>query len=201
MNNLYFLIKIPRSGGTTFAKDWLNGQITSLVPQEGNFHNYPVKNNYWGFNCYPITDGIYNLPRWTTQKTVLHVDDIRSALYGTRFNSHCEEYVKTIKDTMIKTLLKEYEVLVDDTHTTWASIERVLAINPDATPVFFPSRNTILTSQSINFCLNNAEKTNQKDLLPIIHRMIDNLTLTLDNFDEKLKAAREKARKIEHRII
>lgn len=134
-------------------------------------------------------------------KIVLHVDDIRSAMYGTRFNSYCEEYVKVIKDTMIKTLLKEYEVLVDDTHTTWASIERILAINPDATPVFFPSRDTILTSQSINFCLNNAEKTNQKDLLPIIDRMIDNLRLTLDNFDEKLKVAREKARKMEHRIV
>lgn len=61
----------------------------------------------------------------------------------------------------------DYDVLVDDTHTTRESVKRLLEVDPDAIPI------PIKTDPAV--CKERAMKTGQKDLLPVIDRMSVNM--------------------------
>lgn len=131
------MIGLPRSGKTTESQAWLQDRISK-------------------FKLIDVT-----MPR-----AVVTVDNIRLAL-GHRYNSYVEGFVDACKHTMIRTLLYEHDVLVDDTHTTEKSICELFDINIDATYTLMPP--------DIKLCKEGAESTNQKDLFPIIDRMFNSL--------------------------
>ena len=106
-----------------------------------------------------INDG--DLPR-----VVISAARIRIAL-GHRWNSYAEGFVDATKHTMIRTLLYDYDVIVDGTHTTKASIQRMFEIDPEAEFVF------VDTPPSI--CMDRASRNGRDDLIPIIDRMADQI--------------------------
>lgn len=141
MKSLHFLIGLPRSGKSTLADRWLNGAIRIL----GN--NMIIESD----------PGLSVRPR-----VVVCADKIRLAC-GHRWNSFVEPYVNSVKETMIRTLLYDHDVLIDGTHTTEHSIVNTLKFQPGASWCFI--------NASQEDCKARAAQTNQLDLFPVIDRM------------------------------
>jgi len=142
---LYFLIGLPRSGKSTIAKRWLNNEI--------NITNY---------HC--IVDKLaceISFPR-----VVVNADRIRLAM-GHRWNGVVEPYVAATCDTMIRALLYDHDVLIDETHTSARSILRTLQISSIANWHFVDALPGV--------CQQRAIDTGQRDLTTVIGRMYTNL--------------------------
>jgi hypothetical protein len=186
------MIGLPRSGKSTWANEWLN-------INKNPAYLYRDMNIGW------------ETIRIGKPRVVVSGDDIRMALYGQRYNSHVEEYVFAIEHTMIKALLNRgHDVLVDDTHTTWKSIQALLNIDPNALPIWFPgdqygkSTHKIPSKdfqEHIMLCKERAVQTGQQDLFPIIDRMASNLERMYPEFEEKLARYRTEAKTLTHRIV
>jgi len=105
---------------------------------------------------------------------VVSGDKIRLAVYNQRFWAPGEATVHSVKQTMARTLLAEgYNVLIDDTNTSWKSIETIWEI--DASPKY------IIVDTPPHECIERAEKSNQKDLVPVISRMSPNFSATVSS--------------------
>lgn len=101
-------------------------------------------------------------------RIVVEDDAIRRAITGDRFNFSSESQVYAIKYGMIRTLMEQgYEVLVDDTHTSPPSIQRLLEINIRADFVFIDT--------DLRECMTRAITTDQSDLIEVIRRHHFNL--------------------------
>lgn len=146
---LYFFIGLPRSGKSTLAKQWLK-------------HKFDIKNGQMLWNTIPSVE--------STPRAVVSDDAIRLAVYDQRYNAIGEPMVFAIKQVMIRALLESgHNVLVDDTHTTATSIERLLEIDPDAQYYF------VDTSPEV--CKSRATQSGQADMAPVIDRFADNMKL------------------------
>lgn len=154
MGQLFFLIGLPRSGKSSIATEWVNGKID-------------IGEN----SCFTYRDIRYK--PLTIPRVIVCADDIRLSM-GHRWNGYVEPFVNAIKLTMISTLLKKHDVLVDGTHTTTKSISGLLDIYKIALPLI------IQTPPDI--CKQRALQTKQDDLIPIINRMYDQL-LKMSNED------------------
>lgn len=108
---------------------------------------------------------------------VVEDDAIRRAITGDRFNARAESQVYAIKYGMIRTLLEQdYTVMVDDTHTSVASIQRLLEIDVDAQfCMIYPDP---------YICIKRAQQTKQEDLTRVIWRQHENLRMTLELGDD-----------------
>lgn len=73
---------------------------------------------------------------------------------------------------MIRTLLQDHDVLIDETHTSRTNITKTLLIDPEAEWCFIDT--------DPETCTQRAEDTNHKDLFPVIERMTDNLLRMCD---------------------
>ena len=168
MGNLYFLIGLPRSGKSTIAKKWASGYINidknSIIERD--------------------------VPSWGSPRVIVCGDDIRLSL-GHRYNIDVENYVSAIKDTMIKTLLKKHDVLVDGTHTTKNHILSLLHIDPKAQYYYLDT--------PVDICEERAVEAIQEDLYTSINRMRHNLfnlreggslSDTIDKLREEAKQTR-----------
>jgi predicted kinase len=147
MNRLHFLIGLPRSGKSTIAESWVGDHIDIL----GN-----------GIGM----DKIDTMFRPYVPRVVVDPDQIRLAL-GHRWNTFVEPYVASVKDTMIRALLNDHDVLVDETHTTERSMLNLLQIQPGASWYFIDTPSDV--------CKQRADDTNKSYLKPIIDRMYYNL--------------------------
>jgi hypothetical protein len=142
---LTFLIGLPRSGKTTLANRWQNGEISFID----------------GEICHSPVEGLRK------NRVVVKPDIIRLTL-GHRYNSYIEHHIKAITYTMVSALLLDgYHVLLDDTHTTQHSIKEVLRLDTNADHYFNRALPLI--------CVQRATLTNQEDLIPIIEKMTNNL--------------------------
>lgn len=146
---LAFLMGLPRSGKSSIAEQWTRKQI-----QFNSVRRF-VDNECE--SSFGIDNDLWSLPR-----VIVCSDDIRIAL-GHRWNSLAEGFVDATKHTMIRALLQNHDVLVDGTHTTPSHIVRLFEIDSEAEFFFVDTPPGI--------CKTRAEKTGQKDLLPIIDRM------------------------------
>jgi hypothetical protein len=150
--NLYFTIGLPRSGKSTECKSWLNYQAEIIHNKKvGRFHDM----------CHYIPD---NMPR-----VVVTPDHWRLAL-GHRYNWFVEPIVFSHVQIAIKALIADYDVLVDDTHTTIESLKRIYECSPNAIGV--PMGTTA------EICKERAIKTGQPDLCIVIDRMSINMSIT-----------------------
>lgn len=119
--------------------------------------------------------------KWKTEgenRVVVSGDQIRLAVYNKRFSLRGEPVVHTVKQYMIRTLLQEgYDVLYDDTNTSWKSVEMVFEIDKDARYIIFPS--------DLEICKERAILTNQADLLIALDRMYPNYINTVKRLREE----------------
>lgn len=145
MGNLFFTIKLPRSGGTTLCKKWQQ-------------HEYDVVSHRFMRVDIP--------PHLRTPRVVVSPDNFRLAL-GYRFHYAHEEAVWNSVHHSVKALLYDYDVMLDCTNTKKHSIYKVLNLQEDATYVYVDTPEHV--------CLERAVKTGQEDLLPVIRRMAINL--------------------------
>ena len=97
---------------------------------------------------------------------------------GHRYNWFSEPLVFSQVQIAIRALLMDYDVLVDDTHTTVESVKRILEVEPDAIPI------PIKTDPAI--CKGRALNTGQRDLIPVIDRMSVNMFTLYGTKFEKL---------------
>ena len=152
---LYFTIGLPRSGKSTVCNQWVK-------------HGFNIWDNQIQPKQHTIC-GHVHISSDMNPRVVICSDDIRIALHGCRWSSVAEEQVSAIQGTMIRAMLnKGYDVLVDGTHTTKQSIERMFKFNPDAQFVYF--------NTSSDLCKQRAMATQQDYLCQIIDRMKSNLS-------------------------
>lgn len=145
---LYFLIGLARSGKSTISNRWAKHEIS--------FNNDGVI--------------IYNQPILDFEPRVtVNADQWRLAL-GHRYNSWAEPIIHGQVQIAVRALLKNHNVLVDETNTNENSILKWLEEDIDAIPVF--------VNTTAEVCKQRAIATNQADLLPIIERMNINLHKT-----------------------
>jgi predicted kinase len=102
-------------------------------------------------------------------RLVLNCDQVRLALHGHRWIGKAEPMVSATYGVMINTLLlnPKLHILLDDTHTTVASVRSVLNLDPDAKFIYIPCPVEVARKRAID--------TNQSDLIPVIDRMYNNL--------------------------
>lgn len=148
MRKLYFTIGLPRSGKSTECTRWLNYQ--THITQ----------------GCFITSDKNFDFVKGDNRRIVVTPDRWRLAM-GHRYNWFSEPLLFGQVQIAIRALLMDYDVLVDDTHTTRESVKRILEVDPDAVAV------PIKTDPAV--CKERAIKTNQKDLFPVIDRMSANM--------------------------
>ena len=152
-NKLYFTIGLPRSGKSHLADQWVRYEMDII---DNLFQPY-------------IREELCPDPHSETLRVVICSDDIRLALHGCRWSSVAEESVHSIQGVMIRSLLlRGFDVLVDGTHTTKSSIERMIRFCPSGVDYVY-----INTSPEI--CKKRARETGQKDLCGVIDKMANNL--------------------------
>lgn len=101
-------------------------------------------------------------------RVVVCADNVRLALTGQRYCRLAETCVFNICHVSIRSLLLSgYDVCFDDTNTSEISIQRMLEIDIDATPIFIDT--------NPNICIQRAIDTNQEDLIPAIKRTSENI--------------------------
>lgn len=101
-------------------------------------------------------------------RAIVSSDDIRLALTGKRYEPLAETMVFATKHVMIRSLLNRgFDVIVDGTHSTEISIQRILEIDIKA--------KAIPITTDLTLCIQRAVNTNQKDLIPSIRRVYNNL--------------------------
>lgn len=141
---LYFTIGLPRSGKSTECNRWLN-------------YEHSIVNG---------TFVPYDIVKFDNRRIVVTPDRWRLAM-GHRYNWFSEPLLFAQIQIAIRALLMDYDVLVDDTHTTKESVKRILEVDPDAVAVPIKT--------DANICKERAVKTGQKDLIPVIDRMSVNM--------------------------
>lgn len=113
--------------------------------------------------------------KWQTEasnRVVLSGDDFRYAVYGQRWIREGEEIVRSSLITAARALFRAgYDVMIDETNTSEASIRHILAISADAKAYFVPT--------SAETCIDRAHASAHFDLPPSIRRMAKNLKTVL----------------------
>lgn len=153
-NMLYFTIGLPRSGKSTFADNWV---------EELEYH----KDGYDGYST-------------SRKRVIVSGDNIRLALTGQRFSKDAEQMVQAIKWVMVKALLdRGHEVMIDGTHTTNSSIEKILSIDPEARGIFI--------DRHPRDCEKTAMDCGHYDLVGsgVIRRMVNNLKELKPEYKER----------------
>ena len=159
-NKLYFLIGLPRSGKSTISRKWSAKEI--LFDKHGKIWTHAQR-------LYKETDN---------DRVVVTPDRWRQAL-GHRYNWFAEPVIFSQIQVAIRALLYDYDVLLDDTHTSRESIKRILEVDPYAIPV--------VVDTSPDVCKERASLTNQKDLHKVIDRMYINIAMNYGPKFEKME--------------
>ena len=173
---VYFTISLPRAGKSTLAGKYVRFEADISSASNGD---------------YKFTDRPYNYRRLNGKdnpRVVINEDAIMLSLTGKRFTHKANPMVHAISHCMLRAYVNEgYDVLFDETFTTWKSIEELLWIS-DAIPVWifkpifqidhimggydFCKDYTLLNEnewlEHLNLCLKRAQDTKQEDLIPVI---------------------------------
>lgn len=103
-------------------------------------------------------------------RVVINSDSIRLALHGQRYAFEAETFVFAIKHIMIRCFKNQgYDILVDGTHSSEISIQRILEIDINAKPI-------CLFNISPDECKRRARKDSMLDLGPPIDRICSNIS-------------------------
>lgn len=134
---------------------------------------------------------------WVMEKpgrVIVCADKIRLSLTGDRFNSFSEPFISAIKQVMIRTLLHDFDVIIDGTHTSIGSLKQVLQIDKNAEFLIFDTPPEV--------CKQRAKDTGQEDLYPVIDRMwkqLIHLKTVNNGFQNAIELLREEV--MENKIV
>lgn len=123
-------------------------------------------------------------------RVIISGDDFRLALTGQEYSPRAEAMVFSVMDTAILALLdRGYDVLVDETSTSRATLMRYLRLDPDAEMIFIDT--------PAEECKRRALENER----PYLVRVIDRLAPRLDKFRQGWESLRQELLvQIEHRI-
>lgn len=160
---LYYTCGMSHSGKSTLAQKWL--KFHNYI-DGGEFHEYEV----WKTSVAPglMESKFKDYDVVNQRRVVVSGDAIRESL-GYIWNPDVEDYVDSIKYTMVRALLKTgHTVLIDETNTSERSIRKILELDIGAQVAVVPT--------SKEECIKRASKdTPQSPLLKPIERMWNNL--------------------------
>ena len=97
---------------------------------------------------------------------VICADEIRRE-FGHTWKRSLEPVVNLVEQTMVRMLLKNHDVLVDETNTSEFSIRKFLQIDPAAVFEFIDT--------PVKTCVVRAVENKQEYLMPVINRCHENL--------------------------
>jgi predicted kinase len=154
--SLSFTIGLPRSGKSTFAAQWARtaeATITLDPRLDGVGCDFSVE----------VKDVTVARPR-----VVVCGDDFRTALHGRTYIPEAEGTVFAMMDVAVRALLAGgFDVLIDETCTTEATLGRYLKIDPDALPVWVDTPE--------EECVRRAREAGKEYLVKPIGRMAEQL--------------------------
>lgn len=124
-----------------------------------------------------------NLSKSIENCIILSGDSFRYAITGERFNLNSELHVRASLVAAARALLLDgYNVILDETNTSEYNQKQLLDLHE--------SPEIILIHSPIYVCVERAIECNQRDLIPSIHRMQENL----EKFYQKVKENRHDKR-------
>lgn len=155
---IYILIGLPRSGKSSVVNSLLKPYYSKEDFVSKYFYRHDRKN----------PDDAITLSN-RRPFSVICADDIRLAMTGQRYYGPSEPLVHSIKHTMIRAmLLKNQDILIDETHSSDISISELLKITPDVYGRFIATHP--------DECKKRAIECGQNDLVDngVIDRMVNN---------------------------
>lgn len=169
---LYYLIKLPQSGGSTFANDWVRAS-----PIIEDIRRFPVQDSL------PPYYGSSHVGQ-ARPRVVLGGDDFRIGLHGQEYVRTAEGAVFAIMDAAARALLSRgFDVLMDETATTEQTLMRYYLIHFEAEPIFIPTPASVCEERAL---------ANKKDfLVPVIQQLAaqkDELLKDWPNAVDRVKA-------------
>ena len=167
MYKLFATIGLPRSSKSTQCKKWLH--YNNYI-KDGKFQEYiSTKKDKDGWFIEPEL----RIKHIENERRVLvSGDEIRQALYGSNWNSLCEDYVDSIKYTMVRALLNSgHTVLIDETNTSERSIQKILEIDIDTEFAFVETKPEI--------CHRRADENVGPYCKSLLHKPIDRMVENL----------------------
>lgn len=152
---LYATIGTQRSGKTTEGRKWLRHQPNQILFSDDGFPRY----------------------LWDS-------DFLRLELHGQRWAKPAEPMVWAIKNYAIRAALAAgHDTLACGTHTTKASVRRLLEIDADC--------GFVIIDTPLEVCIERAYKTGQDDLVAVIPRLYQRVqeikAMGLDSFIESVR--------------
>lgn len=157
---LFFVCGLARSGKSTFCDHWV--RTGDLLP--------PRKDELDVFDVWVV-----ERPR-----AIVCGDDFRTALHGGQFTINAEGTVFAMMDVAARALLNRgFDVIIDETCTTEATLLRYLRIDPWATPIFIDTPAEV--------CVERARQAGKEYLVGPIQRMAAQLTTLRQNWDETIE--------------
>jgi predicted kinase len=170
MGKLYYCVGLPRSGKSTYCQQWVR-QVEADTERIRTV----------GGDDFDVIVRITSPPR-----AIVSGDAVRQALHGHAYLPEAEGHVFATMDTMARALLLSgFDVMIDETSTTEATISRYLKIDPDAVPVWFDA--------SAEVCIERALATNRPYLVEPIKRMAAQLATLKAEYPVNLYRLREYA--------
>lgn len=140
---LYYLIKLPQSGGSSFANKWVSADV------DLEYVNY-------------LQEGAdYFLER---PRVVVGGDDFRIGTHSMEYLRTSEGLVFAQMDTAVRALLyRGFDVLIDETSTTEATLLRYYLMDFDA--------EAIIVDTPAEECIRRAKENGREYLVPCIEQM------------------------------
>lgn len=121
---LYYLVKLPQSGGSTFANVWAQ-----------TFVDYSGREE-WKPTIRP--------------RVVLGGDDFRIGLHGQEYARTAEGSVFAMMDVAARALLSRgFDVLMDETSTTEQTLMRYYLIDFEAEPILIPTAASVCEARAL----------------------------------------------------
>lgn len=170
---LFYTIGLPRSGKTTYANAWLCGPFPGMLGPFARRDNHI----FYDSRLDQIT---IKRPR-----VVLSGDDFRRAVYQAEYSRTGECLVFGILDTAARALLaRGFDVLMDETATTQATLTRYYLIDFDAQPIIIDTPE--------EECIRRAIEGGKPHLVEPIRMMAEQMKEQLKDWPaaiERVKAA------------
>lgn len=166
---LHFTIGLPRSGKSTYCEDWIKGELVDGPPLSRPY------------------DTIFQMWHLLRPRVIVAGDKVRHALHGHAYLPEAEGHVFAAIDTMVSALLLTgFDVIIDETATTRATIRRYFKIDPEAVPVWI--------NVDEDVCIQRAVDSGKAYLVEPIKRMARQLAKLKADYPHNFLRLQEYAR-------
>lgn len=166
---LFYCVGLPRSGKSGVCDAWVSLACASIDGPGADPRGVPS----WPRS---VAKGLHERHGVQNPRVVVAGDDFRTALHGKTYLPEAEGLVFAAMDVATRALLaRGFDVIVDETCTTEATLLRYLRIDPGATPVFLFACE--------RECVDRARATGKDYLVGPIRRMAAQLRQLLAGWD------------------